>query len=60
VEIQSRYLQKTAHVLLQTELENPELRLSYSMPNGRLIAEGGYINHWGEQRIRLIGARNDD
>jgi hypothetical protein len=28
-------------------------------PNGRTVVEAGYVNSWGEQRIRIIGERID-
>ena len=29
------------------------------LPSGRTVVEGGYVNSWGEQRIRIIGDRID-
>jgi hypothetical protein len=48
--------------IVVTELRSgTEFNRILQMPDGKVIAEGGWINRWGEEQIRMIGtARGDE
>jgi hypothetical protein len=47
--------------ILVTELRSgTEFNRILQMPGGATIAEGGWVNRWGEEQIRMIGPSKDE
>lgn len=60
-------LQKTlVHSWQAGEIQVTDLRSGtefnriLQFPNGKTVVESGYVNHWGEDQIRIIGDRAAD
>jgi hypothetical protein len=59
-EIKSYSVESQAGQIQVTDLKSgTEFNRIMVLPNGRTVVEAGYINSWGEDRIRIIGDRVD-
>jgi hypothetical protein len=47
--------------IVVTDLKSgTEFNRILQFPDGRVVVESGWINHWGEDQIRIIGGRTAD
>jgi hypothetical protein len=47
--------------IVVTDLKSgTEFNRILQFPDGRVVVESGWVNHWGEDQIRIIGGRSAD